>query len=131
MQILARVTPEFIGHMPPAANQAKRKVFVVDDHPLVREWLAGLINQQPDLVVVGQAGDGAHALAGVDELKPDVVILDISLKDCSGVELVKTLKQAWPKLLVLVLSIHEESIYGHRALQAGARGYIMKSESTK
>ncbi|HWX23059.1 MAG TPA: response regulator transcription factor [Candidatus Binatia bacterium] len=108
----------------------KRTVFLVDDHPLVREWLANLIHQQPDLTVCGEAESGPQALESIIARKPDIAIVDISLKDSSGIELIKNLKQCCPALAVLVLSMHEESHYAERALRAGAKGYIMKRETT-
>src|SRR5439155_24977624 len=97
----------------------KQKVFLVDDHPLVREWLTTLINQQPDLVVCGETESAPRALQAIAQSKPDVAIIDISLEDSSGIELIKTLKQVQPGVLVLVLSMHDESLYAERALRAG------------
>jgi DNA-binding NarL/FixJ family response regulator len=114
--------------LPP--NQ-KRRVFLVDDHPLVREWLTNLINQQSDLVVCGEAESAPKALGTIAKLKPDVAIVDISLQDSSGLELIKDLKELNPRILVLVLSMHDEVLYAERALRAGARGYIMKRETTR
>src|SRR3989442_574631 len=113
------------------AQKQKRKVFLVDDHPLVREWLTNLINQQPDLVVCGESDRAPQALQAIAQSKPDVAIVDISLEDSSGIELIKTLKQVQPEVLVLVLSMHDESLYAERALRAGAKGYVMKRETTK
>jgi DNA-binding NarL/FixJ family response regulator len=113
------------------AQKTKRKVFLVDDHPLVREWLTNLINQQPDLVVCGETESAPEALQAIERANPDVAIVDISLKDSSGIELIKSLKQSHPAVAVLVLSMHDESLYAERALRAGARGYIMKRETTK
>jgi len=118
-------------NMTPREGNRKRRVFIVDDHPLVREWLTNLINQQSDLVVCGEAATAAEAMRGIPASKPEVAIVDISLKDSSGLELIKDLKKSCPRLLVLVLSMHEESHYAERALRAGAKGYIMKRESTK
>jgi DNA-binding NarL/FixJ family response regulator len=109
----------------------KRSVFLVDDHPLVREWLANLIQQQPDLVVCGEAATRVQALRAISELKPNVAIVDIALKDSSGLELIKDLTEACPDIAVLVLSMHDESHYAERALRAGAKGYIMKRETTR
>lgn len=109
----------------------KRKVLIVDDHPLVRERVAELINQQLDLVVCGEASDANEALAVVKATTPDMAIIDITLKDTYGIELVKQLKSLYPKLPMLVLSMHEESMYGERALRAGARGYLTKQEASK
>src|SRR3974377_174256 len=92
-------------------NNQKKKVFLVDDHPLVREWLTNLIHQQPDLAVCGEAEGGPEALQAILALKPDVAIVDISLKDSSGIELIKDLKQSCPSVAVLVLSMHEETHY--------------------
>jgi DNA-binding NarL/FixJ family response regulator len=116
--------------LPNTTSPAKR-IFLVDDHPLVREWLTNLINQQPDLSVCGEAEGGREALEKILKLRPDVAIVDIALKDSSGVELIKDLKQSCPGVAVLVLSMHEEPHYAERALRAGARGYVMKRETTK
>lgn len=110
---------------------AKKRVFLVDDHPLVREWLTNLINQQPGLEVCGEAETAPQAMQAVLAVKPDIAIIDISLKDSSGIELIKDLKQNLPSAAVLVLSMHEESHYAERALRAGAKGYIMKRETTR
>jgi len=112
-------------------SSRKRTVFLVDDHPLVREWLTNLIHEQADLAVCGEAESGPQALQAIMRLKPDIAIVDISLKDSSGIELIKDLKQSAPNLAVLVLSMHEESHYAERALRAGAKGYIMKRETTR
>jgi len=103
----------------------------VDDHPIVRQGLAMLINQEQDLVVCGQAEDAHEALRVVRESEPDMVIVDISLKETSGVELIKDLQVQYPDLPILTLSMHDEAVYGERALRAGARGYIMKQEATE
>lgn len=109
----------------------KRTVFVIDDHPIVREGLTRLINGEPDLFVCGAAEDIYEALRSMEVLKPDIAIADISLKGPDGIELIKHLKTRIPGLPVLVLSIHDESIYAPRALRAGARGYMMKQEATE
>jgi DNA-binding NarL/FixJ family response regulator len=109
----------------------KHKIFLVDDHPLVREWLTNLINEQSDLTVCGEADNSPQALHAIEQIKPDIAIVDIALRDSSGIELIKDLKQICPNVSVLVLSMHEESHYAERALRAGARGYIMKRETTK
>jgi DNA-binding NarL/FixJ family response regulator len=113
------------------ADSEKKRGFIVDDHPLVREWLTNLINQQSDLSVCGEAATAVEAMQAVAMSKPEVAIVDISLKDSSGIELLKDLKHSYPALSVLVLSMHEESHYAERALRAGAKGYIMKRETTK
>ena len=115
--------------MTPATATQPKSVFLVDDHPLVREWLTNLINQQPGLRVCGEAESGPQARERIVAAKPDVAIVDIALKDSSGIELIKDLKQSCPEVVVLVLSMHEESHYAERALRAGAKGYIMKRET--
>jgi DNA-binding NarL/FixJ family response regulator len=112
-------------------NKSKAKIFLVDDHPLVREWLTNLIHQQPDLAVCGEAETAPEALEGIARLKPEVAIVDISLKSGSGIELIKNLKTVQPRVAVIVLSMHDEDLYAERALRAGARGYIMKRETAK
>jgi DNA-binding NarL/FixJ family response regulator len=109
----------------------KGRVFIIDDHPLVREGLANLINQQDDLVVCGQAEDAAQALAGLGVTRADLALIDISLKTASGLELVKDVGVHFPLVAVIVLSMHDELLYAERALRAGARGYVMKRETTK
>jgi len=110
---------------------ARSRVFLVDDHPLVREWLSQLIEREDDLAVCGEAEDAPEALQKIEETKPDIVIADISLKHTHGLELVKDLQARRPSLPVLVLSMHDESLYAERVLRAGARGYITKQEATK
>jgi DNA-binding NarL/FixJ family response regulator len=112
-------------------NKPKANIFLVDDHPLVREWLTNLIHQQPDLAVCGESEDAPHALQEISAAKPDVAIVDISLKHGSGIELIKNLKALQPGVAVIVLSMHDERLYAERALRAGARGYIMKRETAK
>ena len=112
-------------------NAPKIKIFLVDDHPLVREWLTNLIHQQPDLLVCGESEDAPHALAAITASRPDVAIVDISLKHGSGIELIKNLKVMLPGVAIIVLSMHDERLYAERALRAGARGYIMKRETAK
>lgn len=97
----------------------------------MRERVAELINQEPDLVVCGEAEDAREALAAAKSLAPDMAIVDITLKDTYGIELIKQLKELYPKLPILVLSMHEESMYGERALRAGAKGYLTKQEASK
>jgi len=112
-------------------SQAKRKVLIVDDHPIVRQGLAQLINQEKDLEVCGQAEDAHEAIRSIRDLGPDLIIVDISLRDTSGVDLIKDLRIQYPDLPILTLSMHDEAVYGERALRAGARGYIMKQEATE
>jgi len=107
------------------------RIIIVDDHPIVRKGLAGLIDQEGDLQICGQAENANEALRVIKELKPDLVIVDISLKDKSGIELIKDIKIRFPELLVLTLSMHDEFLYAERALRAGAKGYVMKAEATE
>ncbi len=109
----------------------KSKILLVDDHPLVREWLANLINEQRDLHVCGEASNAPQAFEMIGVEKPDIAIVDISLEGGSGIELIKSVKASHPNVAMIVLSMHDESLYAERALRAGARGYIMKREATK
>jgi len=109
----------------------KSRVFIVDDHPLVREGLANLINRQDDLIVCGEAEDSAKAIAGIVKTQPDVALIDISLKNESGLELVKHMRSQFPQVALIVLSMHDEALYAERALRAGALGYVMKREASK
>jgi DNA-binding NarL/FixJ family response regulator len=108
-------------------NEArKRRVLIVDDHAVLREGLALVINLQPDLLVCGEAGNVAGGLQAVATMEPDIALVDLSLMGGSGLELVKDLKAQYPDVPTLVLSLHDEALYAERALRAGARGYIMK-----
>jgi len=112
-----------------SGESRKTRIFLVDDHPIVRIGLTELINQKRDLVVCGEAESAEAALQAIPSLHPDLVILDLSLKGTGGLGLIKDLKIRHPKLPLLVLSMHEESLYAERALRAGARGYVMKREA--
>lgn len=107
------------------------RIVIVDDHPVVRQGLALLIGQQEDLVVCGEAEDAAHALSAIEALKPDLALVDVSLKGADGIDLTKDLKHRFPDLKVLVVSMLDESFYAERALRAGAKGYVMKQEATE
>lgn len=109
----------------------KAKVLLVDDHPLVREWLATLINRQSDLEVCGEADAAPKALQLIGLVNPDIAVVDISMEGGSGLELIKDIKASHPSVMVIVLSMHDETLYAERAIRAGARGYIMKREATK
>ena len=109
---------------------ARRQVLVVDDHPIVRHGLALLINREPDLMVCGEADDAQSATQAIVSLRPDLVILDISLGGPDGLELLKQIRTRNTDLPVLVLSMHDEATYAERVLRAGANGYIMKQEAT-
>jgi len=113
-------------------NQVKdnrKRVLLVDDHAVVRYGIAQLINQQSDLVVCGEEEDAAKALSAIGNLKPDIVIADISLKDSSGLELMRNIKAQYAGLPVLVVSTHDESVYAEIAFRAGALGYLMKGDA--
>ncbi|MBW0000812.1 MAG: response regulator transcription factor [Verrucomicrobia bacterium] len=112
-----------------APELQKKQILVVDDHPIFRHGLADLIQSQPDLVVCGHADSAPTALEQMRRLKPDMAILDVSLRGTNGIELVKLMKAEVPRLPILVLSVHDESLYALRALKAGALGYIMKAEA--
>jgi len=116
---------------PSRSSGTKHRVLVVDDHPIVRQGLALMIDQEPDLLVCAEAEEGASALAAIAADRPDVVLLDISLPGPDGIEVLKTIRSTDPALPVLVLSMHDESTYAERALRAGANGYIMKQEATE
>lgn len=105
------------------------RIFIVDDHAVVREGLTKLIGQETDLCVCGEAEDGPTAMNRLLQLQPDLAVVDISLASSNGLELVKGMKLRYPEMPVLIFSMHEESVYAERALRAGASGYIMKSES--
>lgn len=105
------------------------KILVVDDHPLVRRGLGELIASQPDLVVCGEAATAAEALNLVDQTAPDLVIIDLKLKQSSGIELIKQIKARYKSIKMLVASMHEEALFAERALHAGASGYINKEEA--
>jgi DNA-binding NarL/FixJ family response regulator len=114
-----------------AAQPKKYRVLLVDDHPIVRQGLALLIDREPDLCVCGEA-EGAHsAFHAITTLCPDIVVLDISLSGPDGLDVLKELRLKTSSLPVLILSMHDESIYAERAMRAGANGYIMKQEATE
>lgn len=110
-------------------SPTKKRIFIVDDHPLLRKGLASVINQTPDLVVQGEAEDARRALEMIEKLQPDLVIVDISLPGVDGVELLNMIRTRFGELPSLVLSMHDESLFAERALRAGSRGYIMKQEA--
>jgi len=114
----------------PANKPGKIRILIIDDHPIVREHMGQLISQQPDLTVCGEADDLPSGIAAVRKLRPDMVIMDISLKGIYGMDLIKDIKESFPKLPVLVLSMHDELLFAERALRAGARGYVTKQEAT-
>jgi DNA-binding NarL/FixJ family response regulator len=114
-----------------AISDTRRRVFIVDDHTMIREGLRGLLERDPGLEVCGDAADIPEALLALRALAADVVLVDISLGGASGLDLIKSLKAEFPALPVLVVSMHDEALYAERALRAGAMGYIMKHEPAK
>jgi len=109
---------------------AKKRIFVVDDHPIVRQGLSLLINQEADMTVCGSAKDACSALEAIASLRPDLLILDISLDGPDGLDLLKSVRLQDASIPVLILSMHDESLYAERVLRAGARGYVMKQAAT-
>jgi len=109
---------------------AKRRIFLVDDHPITRQGVVVLINQESDLEVCGEADSAPKAFDLLQKSKADLAVVDISLKTTSGIELTKNLKVLLPDLPVLIMSMHDESLYAERALRAGAKGYVMKQEAS-
>ena len=105
------------------------KIVVVDDHPVFREGLVRILNREPDLQVIAEAGDAVEAQRLVRKLKPELVMVDISLDGSNGIDLTKSLRGEFPTIAILVLSMHKETIYAERAMRAGANGYIMKREN--
>jgi DNA-binding NarL/FixJ family response regulator len=116
---------------PGGARVKKKTVFIVDDHPLLRQGLALMINREQDLSVCGEAEEALAAMRGIGEKNPDILIVDISLNGPDGLDLLKNLRTLYPSLPVLILSMHDESIYAERALRARANGYIMKAEASE
>jgi DNA-binding NarL/FixJ family response regulator len=109
----------------------KHRILIVDDHPIFRQGLAQLINQEEDLCVCGEADNYQGALKAVAELKPAMVIVDITLKDMSGIDLIKEIRKFHKGINMLVISMHDESLYAERAFRAGAKGYVMKQEAAE
>jgi DNA-binding NarL/FixJ family response regulator len=107
---------------------AASRILIVDDHPIVRQGLRSLIDQESDLTVCGEAGSAGEALKAVPALKPDLLLVDISLKGPDGLELTKSIRALEPDLPILIVSMHDETLYAERVLRAGANGYIMKEE---
>jgi DNA-binding NarL/FixJ family response regulator len=119
------------SHNQTNSTTRKKTVFLVDDHPIVRQGLTLLINQEPDLAVCGQAEEMYAALQAIQTSRPDIMIVDISLNGPDGLELLKNIRTKHSGMPVLILSMHDETIYAERALRAGANGYIMKQEATE
>ncbi|MFO1488470.1 MAG: response regulator transcription factor [Verrucomicrobiota bacterium] len=109
-------------------SKARRQIFIVDDHPVFREGLVGLVKREPDLDVCGEADHAAKAILEIQKLRPDLVLADIGLPGKCGLELIKDIRVMSPDIAVLAISMHDESLYAERVLKAGGRGYIMKQE---
>jgi DNA-binding NarL/FixJ family response regulator len=106
------------------------RILLVDDHPIVRERMRDIIEAEKGITVCGEAEDRNEALAAIESSRPDLAIIDITLKDSNGLELIKDIHVRWPRLLMLVISMHDESLYAERVLRAGARGYLTKQDAT-
>src|SRR5213592_34384 len=115
---------------PASKSEKAKRIVIVDDHPLFRKGLEQLISSSDDaFAICGEAGDAAEGMSLIRELKPDLAIVDLSLPGANGIELLKNVRAEFPKLPVLILSMHDESLYALRALRAGAQGYVMKQEA--
>lgn len=127
---MTTISPASAPAVPPAppSLSSKTRIYIVDDHALVRRGLTTLINAESDMEVCGEAEDSAPATTDIMKLRPDLVIVDISLKGNSGIELIKNIKAFDPNIHIVVLSMHDESVYALRVLKAGARAYVMKQD---
>lgn len=105
------------------------RIFLIDDHPIVREGMERLISKEPDMEVCGESDGGENTLSGLEKASPEVVVLDLSLQDSSGFDLIHVIQHHLPKAAIIVLSMHDENLYAERTLRAGASGYIMKQEA--
>lgn len=114
--------------MPAASGRRRVQILIVDDHPVMREGLVRVLEQEAGLTICAQASNIPEALAAIETAKPDLAIVDISLKGQNAIELIKDIKVRHPRLPILVHSMHDESVYAERSLRAGAGGYIMKHE---
>jgi DNA-binding NarL/FixJ family response regulator len=112
-------------------SKQRTRILLVDDHPMVRERLAEIINREADLTVCGEAEDRHEAIASIPTKRPDLAIIDLALKNSDGLELIKDIRTRWPKVRMLVVSMHDESLYAERVIRAGALGYITKQEATR
>src|SRR5205814_5471498 len=112
-------------------ENTRYRVFIVDDHPVVRDGLKNLIQQEEDLVVCGEAADAATALKMIPQTSPDVALVDLSLEHSSGLELVKDIRDQYPELPAIVLSMHDELVYAERVVRSRARGYLMKGQTSQ
>lgn len=130
--VLAPTAPHNVSRSADIAGEpisAKVRVLLVDDHPITRQGVKALVNQQLNLEVCGEADSAPQALQMVTELRPNLIILDISLPQTNGIELTKQIKALAPEVPILVVSMHDEALYAERAVRAGAMGYVMKEEA--
>jgi DNA-binding NarL/FixJ family response regulator len=116
---------------PKNAAARRTRVLLVDDHPLIRQGLAEVIQREPDLMVCGEAEDRAQALKLIDAARPDLAIVDLTLKHSHGLDLIKDMRAAHPRVIILVVSMHDESLHAERVIRAGALGYITKQEAAR
>jgi DNA-binding NarL/FixJ family response regulator len=121
--------PDVMSRASKTPPPERKRILLVDDHAVVRFGIAQLINREPDLAVCGEEENAAHALSAIERLNPDLVIADISLKESSGLELMRNIKARFPRLPVLVVSAHDENVYAEIAFRAGALGYVMKQSA--
>jgi DNA-binding NarL/FixJ family response regulator len=124
---ISTISSEFLS----PSTLTRRSVFVIDDHPVVRDGYARLITNQADMELAGETGDATQALAMIGKAKPDLVLLDLSLKSGNGLELCKEINTKFPDVKILVVSMHDETLYAERVLRAGAAGYVNKAEATR
>lgn len=113
----------------PANAKAARRLLIVDDHPVFRHGISQLIRQLPEVTICGEAENSQSALHAMRQLKPDLALIDVSMPGTNGIELIKLMLSEEPKLIVLIVSMHDESLYALRALRAGAKGYVMKQQA--
>ena len=121
--------PRSVNQNPRCDRPEAKRLLIVDDHPLFRKGLEELIHSDPQFAVCGEAGNAAEAMEVIRKLNPDMAIVDLSLPGANGIELIKNIRAEFPRLPILVLSMHDESLYALRALRAGADGYVMKHEA--
>lgn len=117
--------------MKTAKPQQKTRVFIVDDHPIVRYGITRILNNEPDITVCGDADSAETAIEKIEKLRPDIIVVDISLKEMNGLQLTKLIHEHLPCVPVVILSMHDERMYANKALRAGASGYVMKEESSE
>ena len=124
---ISTISSQFSG----STTLTRKSIFVVDDHPVVRDGYARMITNQPDLELAGESGDGIQALEMITSSQPDLVLVDLSLKSGNGLDLCKQIHEQFPRIKLLVVSMHDEMLYAERVLRAGADGYINKTEATR